>query len=163
MENLGIDGKLLLAQLINFALFFYIFKKYVAAPFSKFLNQEKNKEHEKEKLLEDAQKREKDLSSKEREMKNKMRAEFDAVVKKAQEAGSVRREEIIAQAKSDARLLVSKARKQIEDEIASSQQDMKKKVADLSIFIVENALADTLDEESSRKITQRILKNLPKK
>lgn len=163
MENLGIDAKLLLAQLINFALFFYIFKKYIAAPFSKFLNQEKNQEKEKEKLLMEARKREEELIAKEQEMKNKIRAQFDEAVKKAQGSAAARREEILTQAKSDAAQLVMKARRQIEDEINASQQDMKKKAADLSIFIVEQALKDALDGETRRKITQRLLKNLEKR
>jgi F0F1-type ATP synthase membrane subunit b/b' len=42
MENLGIDGKLLSAQLINFILFFIIYKKYIAKPFMAFLKKEKS-------------------------------------------------------------------------------------------------------------------------
>ena len=38
MENLGIDGKLLLAQIINFVLFFILVTKFVVKPFTAFLN-----------------------------------------------------------------------------------------------------------------------------
>ena len=44
MENLGIDIKLLIAQLINFGIFFFIIAKFVAKPFTKFLNEERNKD-----------------------------------------------------------------------------------------------------------------------
>ena len=47
MENLGIDLKLMIAQSINFLLFFFIVKKFIAKPFTNFLEEEKNKEKEK--------------------------------------------------------------------------------------------------------------------
>jgi len=43
MEGLGVDVKLLIAQVINFLLFFYIFKKYLAKPFQKYLDEETKK------------------------------------------------------------------------------------------------------------------------
>ena len=46
MENLGINVKLIIAQIINFALFFLIYKKFIAKPFVNFINGEKKKEEE---------------------------------------------------------------------------------------------------------------------
>ena len=42
MEALGIDPKLLVAQLVNFALFAYVFKRFMYKPF-KTNNKAKNK------------------------------------------------------------------------------------------------------------------------
>ena len=42
MENLGIDIKLLIAQMINFGLFFFIIKKFVTKPFLNFVEDEKS-------------------------------------------------------------------------------------------------------------------------
>ena len=58
MENLGIDGKLLLAQIINFVLFFILVKQFVVKPFTNFLNQERKNEEDKDKLLEKLKKSE---------------------------------------------------------------------------------------------------------
>lgn len=162
MENLGIDGKLMLAQVINFAIFFFIFRKFMATPFRKFLEAEKFKEKEKEKLLQDAQKMEANLTTREAEMKKRVKVEFDAALKKAHLAAESKKDEIINQAKMDADQIVAKAKKQIETERASLDQEVKRKVADLSIFMVEKALRDSLDDSTKRKVTQQILKNLPR-
>ncbi len=64
MEKLGVDLKLLIAQAINFILFFFIVKKYIAKPFSQFLKSEKENEKEKELSLQKAKKLEEDLKLK---------------------------------------------------------------------------------------------------
>ncbi len=50
MENLGVDIKLLIAQLVNFLLFLYIFKKFVSNSFETFLKEERKKEEIKSKI-----------------------------------------------------------------------------------------------------------------
>ena len=46
MENLGIDVKLLIAQVVNFALFLFIFHRFISKPFLRFLDSEKKKDEE---------------------------------------------------------------------------------------------------------------------
>ena len=79
MENLGIDGKLLLAQMINFVLFFFLVKKFIVKPFTTFLNQERTNEEEKNKLLEKLKKSEEAGIEAEKKMKEKMKKEFDVL------------------------------------------------------------------------------------
>src|SRR3989344_4575625 len=57
MEGLGIDLKLLIAQIINFGLFFYVFKRFLAKPFVSFIDEEKQKEAERETSLQKAKKK----------------------------------------------------------------------------------------------------------
>ena len=86
MENLGIDSKLLIAQLINFALFFFIFKKYLARPFLKFINDEKQNTEDKEKLLVKAKAMEEKLKENEKTMKAALKKESDAQIQEAKES-----------------------------------------------------------------------------
>ncbi len=162
MENLGIDSKLLLAQLINFVLFFYLFRKYIAGPFTKFFNQEKSKEKEKEQILVEVQKKEEQAIKREEESKRKQKAQYDSLITKAKEDAKLVREEIIATAKKEADQIIVKSRKQLEEEKISVYADAKKKIADVSIFLVNSALKEYLDEQTKKKITNYILKNLSK-
>lgn len=162
MENLGIDTKLLLAQLINFVLFFYIFKKYIAGPFTKFFNQEKIKEKEKEQILLSLQKKEEEALKKDQEAKIKQKTEYDLIIKKAKDDAKLVKEEIIQSARKEADQVVKKGYKQLEDEKLKLYDDAKKKVADLSIFLVSNALREYLDPETKKRITSQVLKNLAK-
>src|SRR3989344_4531891 len=109
MEGLGIDLKLLIAQIINFGLFFYVFKRFLAKPFVSFIDEEKQKEAERETSLQKAKKLE------------------DELLKKEQQA-----------------------------------QEKARKVAKLSLFIVQNTLREVLSDDLRKKITERILKNSSK-
>src|SRR3990167_6957986 len=143
MENLGIDIKLMLAQLINFVLFFIIIKKFVAKPFQSFLQTERQKEAEKQKLLEDAQKQEEVLANKQKELEKKMKQEFDKT---------------LAEAKVEA----NKIKKEIEQEKEALYKQVKKKVSDLSLFLVAKSLREILDTEERKKVSAKILSSLPK-
>ena len=79
MENLGIDGKLLLAQMINFVLFFILAKQFMVKPFTSFLNQERKNEEEKNKMLEKLRRSEEANLEAEKKMKEKMKKEFDVL------------------------------------------------------------------------------------
>ena len=98
MENLGIDGKLLLAQIINFVLFFILVKKFVVKPFTAFLNQERKNEEEKNKLLDKLKKSEEASQEAEKNAKAKMKKEFDLLFIQAKKEAQNIRADLIKQA-----------------------------------------------------------------
>ncbi len=162
MENLGIDGKLLLAQLINFILFFIIYKKYIAKPFMAFLKKEKSKEEEKEKNLSNIKRIESELESKEAEMRKAAKKEADVLIAKAKEDAERVREGIIESANKEAGAIVEKGKKQVEEERTLLYKEVKTKAADLSILMVQKALGDYLTADAQKKVTEHILTNLSK-
>lgn len=161
MENLGIDGKLLIAQLVNFGIFFFLFGKFISKPFLKFLQQERQNEKDKESLLSKLKKGEEKLDLRDKEMRNKIKKERNEIIEKSKEEGLHLREQLLTEAKKDAETLKEKAMKEVEEEKVKLHQDVKNKVADLSVLLVEKTLQQNLDEDSKKRITQSLLKNLP--
>ena len=150
----------MLAQLINFGIFFFIFKKFIAKPFSEFLHKEEKNEKDKQLLAEKVKKQEEVFAKKQAEMKEKMRQEMDAAIKKAKESAERVREELILTAKKDADEIIIKAKKQLDEERTMMQGEMKGKISELSVFIIEQALKDYLDRDARTVLTKYILKNL---
>lgn len=163
MENLGIDVKLLLAQIVNFALFFFLFQKFIAASFLKFINEEKQKEKEKERILSALKTKEEEMSKKEDELKEKMRKETEKILLMARSEANKLKEGIIAQAKKEADDLREKMRQQMKDEREAMYKEIKEKIIDLSVDMVDRALEEYLTEKTRKELTQHILKNLPQK
>jgi F-type H+-transporting ATPase subunit b len=157
MENLGIDPKLLIAQIINFILFFFIVKKFIAKPFIQFINNEKNKEKEKEKLLNDLKKSEEAFIFKEKEMKTKMKREINETITEAKKEASDLKKELMKQAEQEVQEMMLKSKEQLEQERIALYSEIKKKVVDLSVLIVNQALIDSLDEEMKKKVTAKII------
>lgn len=162
MENLGIDGKLLLAQLINFILFFIIYKKYIAKPFMAFLKKEKSKEEDKDKSLSNIKKIEGELETKEVEMRKTAKKEADVLITKAKEDAERVRVGIIESANKEATAIVEKGKKQIEEEKTLLYKEVKTKAADLSMLMVQKALGEYLTADAQKKVTEHILTNLSK-
>ena len=148
MDQLGIDIKQLVAQLINFVLFFLIFKKFIATPFQSFLNEERRKEKERQDILEKLKKDEAGALEEKMRMKEVTKKEF---------------EKVLLEAKKEAEEIKIRAKKLIEEEKDKLNQAAKERMVDLSIAIIDKAFKDFLDEETKKKITQHILNNFGKK
>jgi F-type H+-transporting ATPase subunit b len=143
-------------------LFFFLFKKFISKPFAKFLDVEKQKEKDKEKILEAVKKQEEIMVAKEDEWRKRMKKENEDILKKATVSAHAVREEMIVKATKDASVIIEKAKKQLEEEHSKLNQEAADKVAKLSLLIVQKSLKDYLDEESEKKVTAYILKNLKK-
>lgn len=162
MESLGIDIKLLIAQIINFALFFYIFKRFIAKPFSNFLNIEQKKEEEKEKILQELKRKEEEMIKEQEKAREKIGREIDLAIKNAKVDALQVREDLITDAKEEAEEILTRAAKQTAEEKEAMHKEIKKKIADLSVLIVNRALSQFLTPDVQKTIIRHILRNLPK-
>jgi F-type H+-transporting ATPase subunit b len=160
MEKLGIEPKLLLAQIVNFILFFILVKKFIVKPFIQFLDQEKKKEKEKEDALTKIKKSEEQLTEQERKLKDKAKRELDAILIEAKKDGQQIRADILKQAEIDAEEIKTRMKKQLDEERERLYKDIREKIADVSLYLVNEGLKEALDVETKRKITERILRNL---
>jgi F-type H+-transporting ATPase subunit b len=163
MENLGIDYKLLAAQLINFALFFFVFSKFIAKPFMNYLKGEQKKEEERAVLLKKLQEGESILETKEKDLLKKSKGERDEIIAQAKEDAEKVKADLIAQAHKDAENMISKAKEQIEAERQAMHKDLKEQVLTVSNLMVQKGLEDFLTEDARRQVTQNIIKHLPEK
>lgn len=160
MENLGIDIKILIAQAINFVLFYLIIKKFIAKPFSSFLEEEKNKEKERQRALENAKKIEEELVVKEQKIKADAQKEMKLLIEETKKNAQVVKEDLLKQANLEAEEIKTKIKSQLEDEKEKLYKEVKQKVADLSFDLVNKGLREALDEETKKRVTSKILKNL---
>jgi len=159
MENLGIEGKLLLAQIINFVLFFILVKQFIVKPFTAFLNQERKNEEEKNRMLEKLKKSDEAGMEAEKKMKEKMKKEFDTLFVQAKKEAQDMRADLMKQAEADALEIKAKNSKLMEEEKNLLYREVKDKIIKTSLMIVESTLKESLDESARKKITGTIIKN----
>jgi len=157
MEKLGINPKLLIAQIVNFVLFFIIIKKFIAKPFIKFVDKQKHEELEKERIFNDLKKSEEELGKKEIQVKETIRKRENEAVQEAKKQGGIVKNQIIQDAKDDAQDIRKKAKEQIEHERKTLEVNIKKKTVDLSVLLLEKVLKKSLNINQKRKITKDIL------
>ena len=160
MEGIGINFKLLLAQLLNFLLFLFIFKKYMADPFVKFIKEERRKEKERE----EAVKRAEELKEKEEEILRKAREkavkEMDKIIAQAKEDAKKLREKLMKQIQEEAERERERLKEELEREKKEFEEKLKEEVYKLSLILVEKALDKYFDERKKREFTKHLLENL---
>jgi len=159
MENLGIDIKLLIAQLINFGIFFLIIKKFVAKPFTTFLSDERSKDEEKNKLLDKLKNSEEVAVVSEKKMREKVKKELDVLFAQSKKDAQKIRVDLVKQAEIDAQEIRDKSKKLLEEERNILYREVKDKIVKTSLIIVEKALKESLDETSRKQVTKFIIKN----
>lgn len=160
MENLGIDIKLIVAQVVFFALFFYVFKKYMAKPYLKYVEDQKQKEEEKEKLLKELNEDTQALEIQKTELQKTQKKELVKVIEEAKADAEKVHQEIIEKANKEAKDIITKAKQQLDEEREHLQREIKSKIVEMSTLMVRKALQDYLSEEEQKNVTKRILNNL---
>lgn len=161
MENLGIDYKLLIAQLVNFGIFFFVFYRFISTPLLKYLKKQKEEEELRAKMAAELEERQAKLEAKDKEYDKKRKAELEKALTQAKKDAAAVREEIIEEARKDAASIITKAQEQIVEEKAQLYKDVRKQVAAVSTLVVERALREYLTEDAQRKVTQNIIKHIP--
>ncbi len=157
---LGINLKLFIAQLVNFAVVLGILWKFVFTPVATKLQERTDKI---EKAMKDATSTEKEKQEfavwKQQEM-SKARTEAGGIISLAQtEAGKVK-EDILKQAKDEQLKLVQQSKIQIEQEKAQALQSAKSELADIITSATEKILREKLTGDKDQKLIKDSLSQI---
>ncbi len=161
MENLGIDAKLLITQIVNFGIFFFVFQKFISKPFLKYLHKQKEEEQLRKKMAEELETRQATLTAQDKEMEQeRKRVLHDAIAQSKKEAELIKQEMILA-AKKEAEEIIKKAHEQIQDERVQMNKDVRRQVASISNLVVEKALNEYLTRDAQIAVTKNIITHIP--
>ena len=139
MESLGLDVKILLAQIINFGLLLFILSKVLYKPVIKLID-ERNKKLTK--AIEDSAAIEKKLEKIEESKKD--------LLSQARQNANKEREDLIKMAQEESRVIIDNAKKKAEKEIAKG------------LTMLKTAKVEA-EKELTDKFMERVMDNLLKK
>lgn len=162
MENLGIDVKLIVAQMVSFGIFYLVFMKFISTPLFGFLKKQKEQEELRDKLAEELESRNAKLEEKDKAMDKERKKALSIAIAASKKEALVVKDEIVAEAKKEAEALVEGAKVQIHAQRENMQKDMRKQVAQICVMIVEKALHNYLTPQARKDITKYIIEQAPK-
>ncbi len=156
--TLGLNGKLFLAQLVNFSVVLFVMWKWVYKPLVRMLDDRARKI---EQGLKDA---EASATAKESAQNEK-----DAVVLEARKQAKVileqaavdadrHRSEAVGRAKQEVERVVQQGREAMKAERAKLVADVKAEVADLVVLATERVLREKLDPKKDEKLVKESIK-----
>ena len=160
IHKLGIEWKLLLAQIVNFVILFIVLKKFLYKPLINLMNRRQQKIAE---GLEKAKMGEEEFAKiaelKERELA-KIQKEAEGLIQKAKEIGDKKQQEILKEAEEKTRKIVEEARGRIEIEKEKMLKELRSDIANLVVNATEKVLREKLDEAKEKKLISEALGKL---
>lgn len=160
LSNFGFDLKLFFAQIINFLILAYIFKRFLYKP---IFNTLKKRREAIKKGLDDAEAAKLALG--------KAESERDAIIKEAnsdtrqlfedaKKAGEDARQSMLKEAGKETRKLVEDAKNQIIEERKVFEKEATGLVLGLSKSIIEKTLRDLFSKKDQEELVKRAIKKL---
>jgi len=160
IHSLGIDGRLLIAQIINFIILLLLLKKFLYGPLVGMLDR---RSETIKKSLEDAEKIEAELLATEernRESLTEAQTETKAIIAAAKKSAEEEGLKIIESANKKALDQTKRALQEIEESKNQAKAEIKTEAAELITLAFEKIAEKKLDTADDQKMVKNILKEL---
>ncbi len=160
INNFGINGFLLAAQIVNFLIILYLLKRFAFGPILKLLQERKAKIAESLKNAEETEKLLAETEEKEKEILKKAQAQAQEFLTDAKKQASEIHEAAEASAKVTVEKMIADANKKISLSTDEAEKELEKKITTIAIGILEKSLKGMLDEKDQQKVVERAMKDL---
>jgi len=158
INNFGFEPTFFIAQIINFLILAFIFKRFLYKPILKVLHDRETKIAQ---GLKDAESAQKALAAAESEKNEIIKAaalEAGKIIEETKNSAIVLREKLTSDAKSDAAKIIKDAKEIVEIEFQKARLDATNMALDLSKKILEKILSEIFTKDEKQKIMERNLK-----
>lgn len=160
MKELGIDGLVLLAQIVNFGILFFVFKKFVYARVLKMLDDRREEISHGLKMAKAAEEQEAKMKEKQEKLTQEARRDARHMVEDAKKQADKERKDIIAKAHEEAHTILAKARVQADKQQEAQTASMRSEAVELAIEMTRRLLGSDLSKEDHRKLLNAKLKEI---
>jgi F-type H+-transporting ATPase subunit b len=159
-QALGLDLKILAAQLLNFAILFFVIYRFGFKPIMSFIEERKEKIDKGVKNAEKAKIELEEAIRESREIILGAKKEAMAIMGGAKQAGEDKRKEIVEKAKEEIGQIINQEKAKMQIEKAETLKAIKKEVAELAIAAAEKILKETIDDKKEKTIIKNTVKAL---
>jgi len=157
MEQLGISGLALLAQIVNFVIILYLLNRFAIGPITRIIVERRERI---EQGLKDAEQARADREQAEQERLNALqeaRREANDIVTRAQRVSQETREQDIAATRSELDRMRERATAEIQAERDRALADLRSEVADLALAAAGKVVGETMTDQRHRRLVEEFL------
>ncbi len=156
---LGINGKILLAQFVNFAVLIFVLWKFAYTPILNFLEERRKKIEEGVKNSELAVTRLAEIAEKEKEVIIEAKKEALNILNEAKDNAEKRGNELIKKAQEEASSVIVKEREKFNQEKIEAFKEMRNSLSELVVLAVEKVIDEKMSPEKDADIIKKALNN----
>lgn len=153
-KNFGFQPEFFVAQIINFLILAFVFKKFLYKPMLKVLRDRQKKII---KGIEDAQNAHialEEAQQKRDELLKKTASEAEKILDDTKKASEKMREDFLSKSQTEAAKIIQDAKR----EIVSEKEQLEKQAKEMSLELSEKVLEKVIEELFTKEEKERILK-----
>lgn len=163
MEQLGINLTLVVTQIINFAILFWLLGKFAYKPMLRAMRERRKRIEEGLELASKMQEEKAKQEERTQQIFDKAQERALKVISKARQEGEKEREKILEDARQEAKQVIDEGLKVLQARQEEAQEEMRKELADLVVILSEKFLQEKIDKRKQRQIIARQIEELRKK
>ena len=157
---LGINAKLLLAQLIHFGIVLLIFWKWIYGPVKAMLQK---RQETIEKSLEDAKLFEERLTKLEKDRVSvigQAKQEAALLLETTHKQSEEQKKKMLEKTKAEVAMIIAEGKQQLQNEKTTMLHETKNAIAELAVEIARKVLTETIDQDVAQKKAQQAIKDV---
>jgi F-type H+-transporting ATPase subunit b len=158
IKTFHIDIKLILAQLVNFAIVLFVLKRFAYGPVLKMMEERSAKIEKGIADAQDAGKKLTEITEKEKAVLVEARKQAQEIVAKAEAVAIKNKEEIIVEAKAQSEKILADSAKKIEQEKNQMMQEMKSELAGLVVAATGKIIGAKIDTQKDADLIAQAIK-----
>lgn len=147
-----IDGIRVILTMINFVVLYFILRHFFFKPVNNVISSREDEIINKINKTEENEKKAMVLLKEKEEDLKKAKVDGKAIVENYKVKAEKVSEELIKEANDEAKLIMERARKEIEREKEKAQSEIKTQIIDLAVLMSQKALDESINEEQHRRL-----------
>jgi F-type H+-transporting ATPase subunit b len=167
-KKFGIDWRLVLGQILNFAVLLFLLERFVFKRFLKILGERKKEIETGIKLAEKVKERIEEIKKQREKILENARKKANEILYKAVEAGEIQKKKIIDEAIAEAELKSEKiirqakerAKREAEREILERKKEYLERITNLTFSVFEKILKEKITIEEDKKIIEDLIEKI---
>ncbi len=154
ITSLGIEWKILLAQIVNFAILFFVLKRFAIGPIMAILERREKKLSEQHNAGEVIEKKLADIEHQKKEILDAARIQSTSIIKDAELAATSLVAEARKVGEAEAASIIQTGKKVIQDERTLAESSLKSEIGTLVADAVEKAVGKAIDKRGHSALVE---------
>jgi len=160
ITKLGIDWKLLIAQIVNFGLLLFLLYRFVYGPMIKFLDTRSRKIAEGILNAEEMEKIKQEIKERGKEIEQKAQEKANELLKKSKELAEKEHNQVILEAQDKVKKVIAEAKANIVNEKELAIAEVKAELGVLVLMATKKVLGEKIDAGIDKNIIEESINKL---
>jgi len=162
LGKLGIDPKLLIAQIINFVVLLWLLKYFLYDPLIKNLEERSRKAKEIEEGIREIQKKREEMEKMEEEKIKKTKERVNRILEEVEKISKEERKSILEETEKEVREILREAKEKAEIKIKEARKEERERIKKEAARLLKQVLSASVTKDLHHKYIEETIEELEK-